>query len=214
MQAGKDKGANSPRGEYLPSWEFSSGAYHDVNDKCAGSSPKSCPPETSLNHSRFWPTQSGCDLGKATGKSDRLSPAPSGLNTPYPQPPPQPTPSGWTGKSLGQGRRKSRQPSPPECSVLSRLCGANPWPPAPLSGPWILEGAGHTSSPRISGLVPSWSQARTEPGSFSRLTPTPPTCFRPLSPPLPTVSTTQKEASGEVGREAAELGNSRPQTAS
>lgn len=78
-----------------------------IQAKCAGSSPKSCPPETSLNHSRFWPTQSGCDLEKATGKSDGLSPAPFGLSTPYPQSPPQPTPSGWTEKSLGQGRRKS-----------------------------------------------------------------------------------------------------------
>lgn len=101
---------------------------------------------------------------------------------------------------MGRGRRKSRQPSPPECSVLSKLYGANPWPPAPLSGPWILEGAGHAFSPRISGRVPSWSQARTGPGSFSRLTPTPPTCFRPFCPhPSPQCLPHKKRQAGRRG---------------
>lgn len=44
-------------------------------------------------------------------------------------------------------------------SVLSLQ--VNPWPLAPLGGPWVLEGAGHGPPPKILGQVLSWSQART-----------------------------------------------------
>lgn len=86
----------------------------------------------------------------------------------------------------------------------------NPWLLAPLGGPWILEGAERGPPPRILGQVLSWSQAKTGPGSFSRLTNSSHLLLALLSPHLSTVSTTQKEAN----REAGELGNSRPPAAS
>lgn len=150
-----------------------------AQNSSADSSQMSSLPVAGLTDIRFWPTQLGCDLGKATGRSDEQS------STPFEHPAPFRLLSVAVFNSLDprkvSGLRKEEQiafATRGFCPFRTLWCE----PLATFAGLWILEGDEHAPPPRILGQVLSWSQARTGPGSFSRLTITPPTCSWPFCP--------------------------------